>query len=445
MENVKNTIVELLKENGYKCNADGRRFIADRVGALEPRKLDEAKWLPVLEYAEQVGGCRPGEKYTYANAQGFISTARVSSLYNLPADMVNPVLVCFSGMMTAHLCAFEIIRFYAKQHDELLPLLAIGKGGNKGLYETVFNRKWGIMIGSEYNAYLNALEQLAPSCYVRANERVCKDMDTAGNFDELYQFAKETGRSEVTYILCSGNFSYDKRLLAEFLLKASDPQFKDVRINFVLAHCPIITNLKVVDGHLSETMLGYVAACLGPLMKDTVTFDGRSSSENPERYLMPGVAEADWSVFEELISKFSNMGWPNYAEFLYGTPHEEAVLDIILSDLHARGSFTKDSYDKELAEDLENYRMFVGIYEGGENLAHFIDYLQTTPKDRFPWNEKFIWFNQLYDAYKMHTSMDRGDKIRGSYLLDEIRVQTNGKCLTWSDVRNELIAFDKCC
>lgn len=43
MENVKSTIKGLLKENGYKCNADGRRFIADKVGALEPRKLDEAK------------------------------------------------------------------------------------------------------------------------------------------------------------------------------------------------------------------------------------------------------------------------------------------------------------------------------------------------------------------------------------------------------------------
>lgn len=443
MENVKSTIKGLLKENGYKCNADGRRFIADKVGALEPRKLDETKWLPVLEYAEQIGGCRPGEKYIYANAQGFLSTARVTSLYNLPEDMVNPVLVCFSGMMTAHLCAFEIIRFYAKQHDELLPLLAIGKSGNKGLYKTVFNREQGIMVDSEYNAYLNALEHLAPSKYVRANERVCKDMDTAGNFDELYQFAKETGHSEVTYILCSGNFSYDKRLLAEFLLKASAPEFKDVKINFVLAHCPIITNLKVVDGHLSETMLGYIAACLGPLMKNTVTFDGSSSSENPERYLMPGVAEADWSVFKELICKFSNMGWPNYAELLYGTPHEEAVLDIILSDLHARGSFTKDSYDEGLAEDLEAYQQFVGKYEGGENLAHFIDYLQSTPEKYFPWNSKVSLFNQLYDAYQMHTSMDRGDRIMASYQLDEIRVQTNGKCQTWPDVQKELTTLGK--
>lgn len=199
----------------------------------------------------------------------------------------------------------------------------------------------------------------------------------------------------------------------------------------------------MVDGHLSETMLGYIAASLGPLMKDTVTFDGSSSSENPERYLMPGVAEADWSVFKELISEFSNMGWPNYAELLYGTAHEEAILDIILSDLHARGSFTKDSYDEGLAEDLEAYQQFVGKYEGGENLAHFIDYLQSTPEKYFPWNSKVSLFNQLYDAYQMHNRMNRGDKMIASYQLDEIRVQTNGKCQTWSDVRNELITLGK--
>ena len=137
------------------------------------------------------------------------------------------------------------------------------------------------------------------------------------------------------------------------------------------------------------------------------------------------------------------MGWPNYAELLYGTAHEEAVLDIILSDLHARGSFTKDSYDEGLAEDLEAYQQFVGKYEGGENLAHFIDYLQSTPEKYFPWNSKVSLFNQLYDAYQMHTSMDRGDRIMASYQLDEIRVQTNGKCQTWPDVRKELTTLGK--
>ena len=379
-KNVSNRVYSLLVSNNFKCNADGRAFIYNEIGAIAPRELDAQKWMPVLQYAEKVGGCRPGAKYHYTNAQGFISTARVTGLYDLPKDMVNPVLICFSGMMTAHLCSFEVLRMYAKQTGKLLPLLAIGKGGNKGLYESVFNRENGLMIGSEYNAYYNLLEQLAPSDYVRANERVCKDMDTDGNFDELYQFAKETGRTEVTFILCSGNFSYDKRLLAEFMLKARDSKFADIKMHFVLTHCPIITNLSVVDGHLSEIMLGYVAASLGPLMKDTIDFDGTTTSARPERYLMPGVAKADWSVFAELIKEFSNMGWPNYAELLYGVDHEQAVLDIILSDLRARGSFTSESYDKELKEDLKKYQDFLGgKYQGGD----FLEYLQGTPDESF--------------------------------------------------------------
>ena len=276
----------------------------------------------------------------------------------------------------------ETLRFYAKQHDELLPLLAIGKGGNKGLYETVFNRKAGIMVGSEYNAYLNALSYLAPTSYVRENERICKDRDTAGNFDELYQFAKESNQ-ETTFILCSGNFSYDKRLLAEFMLKASDPKYKDAKMNFVIAHCPIITKLHVVDGRLSEILLGYIAASLGPLTKDTITFEGETKSTNPERYLMPEVMDADWNTFKELISCYSNMGWPNYEELLYGTDHEEAVLHIILSDLRARSCFTKDSYDVEIKQDLEDYQNFLGKYNGSPLRADFLDYLKETPEEKY--------------------------------------------------------------
>lgn len=375
-------IETLLRENGFKCNADGRQWMADRIGALPAHKIKVEKWAPVLVYAEKIGGCRPGEVYTYANAQGTTSQARVASIYKLPENMINPVLVCFSGIMTAHLCCFETLRFYAKQHDELLPLLAIGKGGNKGLYETVFNREDGIMVGSEYNAYLNALSYLAPTSYVRENERICKDRDTAGNFDELYQFAKESNQ-ETTFILCSGNFSYDKRLLAEFMLKASDPKYKDAKMHFVIAHCPIITKLHVVDGRLSEIMLGYIAASLGPLTKDTITFEGETKSANPERYLMPEVMDADWNAFKELISCYSNMGWPNYEELLYGTDHEEAVLHIILSDLRARSCFTKDSYDVEIKQDLEDYQNFLGKYNGSPLRADFLDYLKETPEEKY--------------------------------------------------------------
>ena len=127
------SLQNLLNENGWKCNADGRSYVAERITEqLTPRKFDRKKWLPVLEYAEKVGGCLPGEKYDYPNAQGGISTAQIVELYHLPKDMVNPYLVTFGGVMHAPLFGMEIIRFHAKQTGMLLPLLCIGKGGNKG-------------------------------------------------------------------------------------------------------------------------------------------------------------------------------------------------------------------------------------------------------------------------------------------------------------------------
>lgn len=373
MNEMRKQVRELLALNNYKCNADGRKFVADRITNIAPRTLDKEKWIKVLEYAEKVGGCVPGEEFSYSNAQGTTSVAKVTSLYDLPEDMVNPYLVVFSGMMTAHLYAMEVIRFYAKQKNELLPILAIGKGGNKGLYDKVFNREVGVMVKAEYEAYLRAISWMAPEDYVRANQRVCEDMDTNGNFDEMYLFCKEKGLEEATFVLCSGNFSYDKRLLAEGMLQLKDPKYADVKINLVLVHCPMKLDLRVPEGHISEILLGYMAASLGPLMKDTVPF---GSDKTGERYLMSGVAEADWNVFEELITDYSNMGWPNYQEILYGVEHETAVENIILSDLYARDSFNAEYYENAILHDIFEYEDLIGLWDREEN---FMEYLKKTP------------------------------------------------------------------
>lgn len=373
IENVE-LLQRLLEENNYKCNADGRAYVAERMPKLKKRTFDEDLFMQALEEAEKIGGCRPGTKYRYVDARGENAVAKVCSLYKLPSRMVNPYLVVFSGMMTAPIYAMEILRFYAKQHDELLPLVAIGKGGNKGLYESVFNRQEGIMIGSEYGAYLNMLEMMAPSGYVRQNEKVFTDMDTEGNLYELYRFAQEQNLDEVTYVLCTGNFSYDKRLLAEWMLMLKRPEFAGVKINIVLAHCPLCLNFQVPEGHLSEIMLGYIAASIGPLMKDTISFDGKTSSEHPERYLMPGVANAKWHLVQDIISEYSNMGWPNYMEILYGEDHKVAVAKIILSDLLAKNSFTPEMYDRGIQQDITNYQSLVGKYYGGS----FLRYLKNT-------------------------------------------------------------------
>lgn len=366
---------QLLDENGWKCNAEGRSYVAERMPRLTPRSFDSRKWMPILQDAEFVGGCIPGTSYNYPNAQGGFSTAQVCSIYDVPSNMVNPYLVTFGGVMTAPFFGMEILRFYAKKTGKLLPLLCIGKSGNKGLFEKVFNRQEGLIRNSEYEAYLNIYEQMAPTQYVRANQKVFEDIDTAGNLLELHRFAWEEGLKEITFVLCTGNPFYDQRLLAEWMLMLKEPAFADIKINLVLAHCPLYLNSEIPEGNLSEILLGYAAASIGPLMKDTVPF---GLDHAGERYLMPGVKEANWSVFKELISCYSNMGWPNYTELLYGTEHKVAVAFIILSDLFARQQISAAEYDL-IRKDIVNYQNFIGIYEDG----NFLEYLLQTPDKKY--------------------------------------------------------------
>lgn len=104
---------DLLKSNEFKCNAAGRRFMAERVKVSKSRPVTVD--MDTLRYAEEIGGLKPGSEFKYPNAQGGTSKAVVCSLYDLPKNMIHPFLYCFSGMMTAPLFAFEILRFYAKQ------------------------------------------------------------------------------------------------------------------------------------------------------------------------------------------------------------------------------------------------------------------------------------------------------------------------------------------
>ena len=70
------------------------------------------------------------------------------------------------------------------------------------------------------------------------------------------------------------------------------------------------------------------------------------------------------------------MGWPNYEEILFGSNHEDAVTNVLVADLYARASFTEDSYDDEIRQDVAEYQKFAGAYDGGD----FLTYLQNTPE-----------------------------------------------------------------
>ncbi len=107
---------KLMSENGYRCNAAGRQFMAERVQVTQQRQVTlDAE---TLRYAEEIGGLKPGDTFKYPNAQGGTSKAVVCSLYELPRNLVNPYLYCFSGFLTAPLFAMEILRFYAKKQGE---------------------------------------------------------------------------------------------------------------------------------------------------------------------------------------------------------------------------------------------------------------------------------------------------------------------------------------
>ncbi len=375
--------MSMLENVNFKCNSAMRGYMAERVRVLKPRQvvLDRE----TLQYAEKIGGLRPGDTFEYPNAQGSISKAVVCSMYELPRNLMHPFLYCFSGMMTAHLFAFEILRFYAKQTGRVLPFLSSGKEGNKGLFNKLFYRNNGLVRGTEYDTYYRLMAQITGEDYAYRYYKPCTDDDTEGNLIEIYDFAKEQGLKEVTFVICSGQSFYDKRLLAEWMWQLQQEKFKDVKVNLVLAHCPIfLPDLPEVvpEAKISEIYLGYIAACIGPLKKDTVRFNGVTKSERPERYGMPGVFNADWEKVRDIIVNYSNMGWPNYQEILYGIEHEEAVANIILSDLFARASYTPEEYDRGVEAMLKDYISFIGgAYT--RRYGKFKAYLKNTPNKRY--------------------------------------------------------------
>lgn len=379
----KKDFMTLLKENNSSCNRQGREFMEKRVRVLNARPIDVN--LSTIFKAEKLGGLVPGTSFEYPNAQGSTSILKVCSLYDLPKDMVNPFVWGGGGVMTVPFYVMEIVRTYADQTGEVLPFISTGKEGNKGLFKKLFYRKSGLISKTEYDAYYNIMCRMADENWVRANYEKCEDDDSEGNLVELYDFAKSRSMKEVTFVICTGNPFYDKRLAAEWMYQLKQEKFAEVKVNLVMVHCPLFltyNRVSIPEARMGEIFLGYVAACLGPLAKDTITFDGETTSEKPERYLMPGVAEADWEEFREIICHFSNMGWPDYQELLYGISHEEAVANVILADLFAKHSYSPRNYDYGIEGHIWRYQNFLGgAYNGMKE--SFLDYLINTTDKKF--------------------------------------------------------------
>ena len=369
----------------YGCGAAGRQEMTHRVKVKEQRPLSKNNSQRFFETAEKLGGLLPGEAFEYPTPFGY-QIAQTCSLMNIP-EMVNPFLVCFSGHMGAPLFAMEAIRFYAKKYGKLLPFLAIGKSGNKGLFEKVYNRSEGIVIGSEAEAYCNIMSMMAPETYVRKYQQTFNDMDTEGNLRELYRFAKEQCLQEVSYILVTGQPWYDARILAEWMFMLNRAEFAEIKINLVMVHCPIWLKGHTPDTSISEISLGYVVASLGPLTKDTMTFTGQTKSDRPERYLMPCAKSVNWSVFKEVFSNYNNMGWPDYSKLLYNRPHDEAMAEVFMAHLFALKSFNANTYDEGIKKDVEYYLHKMSLcgagYFNGTTEDEFLEWCKKTPNKLF--------------------------------------------------------------
>lgn len=375
-------LLDILEKYEWGCNAKVRTSIYydEGVRALITRPVI---WSTAMfKYAEEIGGLKPGEEFTYKG-----NTVRVVDLYDVPADLVNAYIYCFGGVMHAPIYVIELLREFFNKNGFIYPFISSGKEGNKGLFIEIFDREEGLIHGNEYGSYYRIMAELADPNWVYENYiDGCSDTDTQGNLVELYTFAKNKGLKEVTYVMVTGNPYYDARLAAEWLLQLSKPEFSEVKINLVIAHSPIWYSYnkcyipEVKAG--SEIAMGYIAASIGPLMKDTITFDGKAESERPERLLMPRADKADWEVVKRPIVHHSNMGWPNYMELLYGIDHKEAVENIILSDIFARASFSAEDYDRGIWAMIDDYKMFLG---GGfdPKKETFESYLKGTTEKKF--------------------------------------------------------------
>ena len=192
---------------------------------------------------------------------------------------------------------------------------------------------------------------------------------------------------EVSYILVTGQPWYDARVLAEWLWMLNRDEFAEIKINLVMVHCPIWLKGHTPDTSVSEISLGYVAASLGPLTKDTIGFDGKTKSDRPERYLMPCAKGVNWSVFKEVFSNYNNMGWPDYSKLLYKTPHDEAVAEVFMAHLFALKSFNANTYDEGVKKDVEYYLHKMSLcsagYFNGTTEEEFLEWCKKTPNKFF--------------------------------------------------------------
>lgn len=385
--------LKIIEEDGWRFNAAGRINTSSAIHLPTPfsSPAGTKEW---LIKSSDIGGLKPGYTMRYPTYSGY-NVIKVCSLDDLPEKMVNPKIVCFSGYLAAWVLALEILRRLGQETDTLTEILAIGKECNKGLYKDVYEANYGLIRNTEYETYLNTLEQILPRSFVRKNQQIFEDIDTAGNLRELYRFAREKGMKEVTYILATGQPWYDKRVVGEFPLPfiLNPEEYKDVKVNFVLVHSPLWLTGHLPENSVNPIAVGYSLASIGPLLQNYICLqDDYSYScffEKKERVNhLPNEllirTHPFWKESEPYFMWGNNMGWPDYEIRRYDCCKQKAIEHIHISHLVALSCISKQKYESGLEETIKDYKSYFS-YLPADNASEkeILEWCKESPKESY--------------------------------------------------------------
>jgi len=343
-----------------KATVNNNPKIPTHIQAHRPISIED-----VYYWAEEYGGIEVNQRFNYPNAQNTTSTAITCTIDGVP-KVKNPFVVALSGSITAPLYALDVIRHYAKKYNQLLPFIAVGN--HDTLFSKLYKRDKGIVTKSEADAYCNIMSMLSPECYANKYRQDLDDIFYNENLRGLYAFAKLRGFDEVSFILCSGQPWYDKRLLGKWMYMLQHWDFKDVKVNLVLVHCPAWLNGHTPDNQISKISLARVANSIGILTHRTAKLDGKSeivSPLSPQRYVIKqGLPKQNYCMFEQVIKHYNALGLPVYSSTMFNTKFKQAVEDMFLAYLYAYESYTPEEYEDGIRRDIAFYQNTVGRFTG---------------------------------------------------------------------------------
>ena len=343
-----------------------------------PASVNAWRALPIEDvfyWGEEYGGIAPNSKFNYNGA-----CAITCSINGIP-KMKNPFVVALSGQVTAPFYALDAIRYYAEKYHELLPFIAIGNSHDV-IFDKLYCRRKGIFNShSEADIYYNIMSKLTSETYARKYQQEIKNFVPyySEHLEGLHHFALAKDLDEVTFIICSGQASYDRCMLSRWLYLLNDPQLNEVKINLVVVKCPTWLNGNTPDNKISEISLGRVAHNIGEMVRGTTPF---RNNPHPYRYNMCCANSGQFTAFEDIIKNFNCFGHPQHSHELYGTKFNDAIKEVFKAVVYAAKSYSIKDYEEGIMKDIEFYQSINGKFTG-ETEEDLLKWCISSPKINF--------------------------------------------------------------